>query len=66
MANNTIRNNDDNKYPTIRKCSISRCNTCHMLICRYNVRSYVNNRVFNVSISSDLNCCSKDIIYVLT
>ena len=67
MARNKVSKNDNEmKYPTISKCSISRCKACPMLICRYNIRSYVNNRVFNISISSNLDCCSQDIIYVLT
>ena len=66
MANYKVNDNNQNKYPIISKCSSSRCKCCDMLICKNNIRSSINNRIFNNCISSDLNCHSKDIIYVLT
>ena len=57
----------ENTYHHIFKCSSSRCKCCTMLVCKNNIRSTVNNRVFNtVFPEKNISCNSKDIIYVLT
>ena len=53
-------------YPTIQKCFAKRCLCCSNISCNSTIKSTVNGRTFNVKITSDVDCNSTNIIYVLT
>ena len=53
-------------YPNISKCNAKSCICCNHLICQSTSISSVNHRQFSVVNSSDLDCKSEDVIYVLT
>lgn len=60
------RKTNDKTYQNTYKCSLGGCKCCHMLVCKNNIRSTVNNRVFNTIFPKRVDCRSTDIIYVLT
>ena len=64
--NNKNTHISNSGYNKVSKCSMCRCKCCSKLICNSNIKSSVNYRNFNIIISSDINCRSTGIIYVLT
>ena len=47
---------------SVKKCNKTRCLTCPMLIEYYNT---INIKGINFNINNNLNCCSKNVIYIL-
>ena len=53
-------------HPQINKCNARRCMCCNYLTCSSTIKSTVNGRVFSTNFTSDVNCNTSNIVYVLT
>lgn len=53
-------------FPIIHKCGTNRCGTCSHIVTSSTVKSNVNGRNFSINTKHNLDCNSKDVIYVIT